>query len=107
MKFSYRSPFEGHEALIREDIAQGWCVWFYQGVGVTMPVPSDQWPDGLKAWYSARRDANLMGSCPVCGAMMPVVMANLGFQRGNMTHDDICPLIDPAWLATYEFWAQA
>lgn len=103
MDLAYRSPFEGDTELICEALSDGMCLWIYQGVATAMPVMETHWTAGLRRWYIARRDANLMGMCPLCDAQIPPVM--VGTKASAMRHDNDCALVAPAWIS--EFAAQA
>lgn len=96
---AYRSPFEGAPDLTFLHIDDDLCLWSYQGIAVAMVPPLHKWTAGLRSWYAARRDANLMGLCPLCDAEMPAVVA--GAVHGEMRHDDDCAVISPAWWHEY------
>lgn len=99
MDLAYRSSFEGDTDLVLTVIDDGMCVWTYQRIAVAMPIMGLHWPTGLRNWYTARRDANLMGLCLLCRAEMPPVPSTA--VTGEMRHEDDCPLVDPGWLAEY------
>jgi len=96
---AYRSPFEGDNELLCYAVDDGICIWSYQGIAVAMIPPLPVWTPGLRNWYTARRDANLMGLCPLCGTEMPAVVA--GAVHGEMRHEDDCAVIEPEWWREY------
>jgi hypothetical protein len=107
----YRSPFEGDTDLLLDVLEGGACIWRYQGVAVAMIPPLPVWTSGLRNWYAARRDANLMGLCMICSAKMSPLPA--GSVTGEMRHADDCAVIAPEWQHEYARqltgipWAQA
>lgn len=111
MDLAYRSPFEGDTELALDVLPSGVCVWTYQKIAVAMVPPLPNWTMGLRNWYAARRDANLLGECLLCAAVMDPVPA--GMLHGEMRHEDDCAVIDPLWWAEYRrqmagiAWVQA
>ena len=65
-----------------------------------MPSLAEDLTPALRSWYMARRDANLMGVCPLCDARLPAIFVSR-IQRGSMVHVDTCPVTDPVWIAAY------
>lgn len=99
MDLAYRSPFEGDTDLTMDVLESGACIWTYQGVAVAMVPPLPVWTPGLRNWYIARRDANLMGLCPLCLSEMDPVLP--GTVLGEMRHEDDCAVIAPVWWREY------
>jgi hypothetical protein len=96
---AYRSPFEGAPDLLFHHVDDELCLWTYQGIAVAMVPPLAGWTAGLRNWYAARRDANLMGLCPLCGTEMPAFVT--GTVHGEMRHENDCAIISPEWWAEY------
>ena len=96
MDLTYRSPFEGDTDLTCDPLPDGMCLWAYQGIAALMPAMPPHWTGSLLNWYLARRDANLMGQCPLCDAAMPPVMAGQAF--GAIRHERDCAMVAPAFV---------
>jgi hypothetical protein len=96
---SYRSPIA--ETVKHEDLSGGWSIWSNQGIAVVIETPKPDWPDDVARWYIARRDANLIGSCPCCNAVMPPVVARVAGQQGAMVHDYGCIVGDGAFREVF------
>ena len=99
MDLAYRSPFEGDTDLTCDPLPDGMCLWAYQGIAALMPAMPPHWDGGLRNWYTARRDANLMGMCPLCDAAMPPVMVGQTF--GAIRHESDCALVAPSWTGEW------
>ena len=99
MEFTYQSPLSEAVGLRHRELPSGMSLWSYGGITVAMAGWKTGWPKPLAAWYEARRDANLMGACPVCKARWPLVQARSGVQYGEMIHDTGCILIDETFVA--------
>ena len=98
MEFTYQSPLSEAVGLRHQELPSGMSLWSYQGIAVAMAPFKTGWPKPLTAWYIARRDANLMGACPVCKARWPLVSKSGGVQYGTMDHDADCILVDSAFV---------
>lgn len=98
MEFTYQSPLSEAVGLRHQELPSGMSLWSYQGIAVAMAPFKTGWPKPLTAWYIARRDANLMGACPVCKARWPLVTRPGGVQYGTMDHDAGCVLVDAAFV---------
>ncbi len=99
----YQSPFDGDTDLTCTPLDGGMVLWAYQGIAAVMPAMSEGWTRGLRNWYTARRDANLMGLCLLCGAEIPAVTPLS--VTALMLHDDDCALVSADWAR--EFRVQA
>jgi hypothetical protein len=98
----YRSPFEGDTDLQCHVIDDGMWIWTYQGIAAAMPPMKAFWSPGLRNWYTARRDANLMGVCGLCGAEMPPIPVVVKKTvLGEMRHEDDCAIVSTAWSDEY------
>ena len=100
LKLDYRSPIEDHPALQCTETDEG-SLWTYQGVGALMPSRPAVMAPHIQSWYAARRDANLMGVCPLCGAKMPPVRTATA-QTGRMVHENDCPVTDRTWVRAFQ-----
>ena len=98
---AYRSPFDGDTDLVCEKLSSEWWLWLYQGIAVAMHPMQSVWTTGQQRQYIARRDANLMGMCPLCDAKMPVVIGRVGTQHGAMIHENDCPVSDDSFGASW------
>jgi len=98
---AYRSPFDGDTDLICEELQPGWSCWVYQGIAVTMPAMQQGWTEIQRRSYIARRDANLMGMCPLCEAKIPFAYTARAVQRVAMAHDLACPISDDNFFRTF------
>lgn len=104
MEFTYQSPLDGDAGLGCQTDGE-MTVWTFGGVAVAMLSMRASWTRAQRAWYAARRDAGLLGACPICGAPLPPRLPN-GFGLGAMIHDDNCALVDPRWMeGMYLAWA--
>lgn len=98
MTFSYHSPLSAEVGLLHRVVPPGASLWGYQGIITVMSLYDPSWPGELRDWYFARRDANLMGICPVCKTVWPLIRSITGLQYGSMVHEDECVVADYAWL---------
>ena len=97
---AYQSPFDGDADLKYHVIDDGMWLWTYQGVAAAMPPMKAFWSPGLRNWYAARRDANLLGICLLCMAQLPPVA--VGQRFAAMRHEDDCAIVSPAWSDEYD-----
>lgn len=89
----YRSPVDADPGFKAEPVPHGTAIAYsLNGVLVLMPPPSPTWSAELRGRYLARRDANLFGICPACGAKAPAVVARPVLQHGVMEHASACPV---------------
>lgn len=88
----YRSPIA--ETVVLKELSGGWVIWSNGPLAVVTEPWEDDWPDDIKRWYIARRDANLLGSCPMCDALGPVVINRAVGQKGSMVHEYDCVIGD-------------
>lgn len=95
----YRSPL----IVERTDFSGGWTGWNAGGIGVITETPDETWPEDIRQWYIARRDANLLMICPMCSAPAPLVMTGVPGQHGSMIHETNCVIGDDGFKEVFGY----
>jgi hypothetical protein len=74
----------------------GFVLWSFARRALLVEPPEFAAPLGPWAalWYAARRDANLLGRCPICGAGASVTDMSTPQMVGQMRHEARCPIGD-------------
>ena len=103
VELTYQSPVDD-AALTYREWDDNLVLWRLGQIEVAMPPVNPFWSREQMAWYLARRDANLMGVCPLCEAVMPATIAGTPLMLGRMLHEDECPLIDGRWVMEMFSW---
>jgi hypothetical protein len=94
---TYRSPLEDNPAFSASRVG-GWVLYAIRGgVAALMPPLPASASRRWRGLYLARRDANLMGLCPSCGARAPLLRRVT--TRVDMRHARACPVADAVYGA--------
>ena len=93
---TYRSPIDVMPDFSATEMpGGGWSFFAIEGgVAVVMPSLPPSASRRVRGLYAARRDANLTGICPACGAKSPPVVRGIVSQAA-MHHRHDCPVSDP------------
>jgi hypothetical protein len=103
---AWRMPEKPVEVWEMAGPSEGWSVYTLPGgkVGCVMETVRADWPKAFVHGALCRAIANLTRVCPACHAPLRLGPAmNEGRPvDGLMTHEDACPLSDPALAAIFK-----